>query len=121
LSNDIHHTFNIKYILKAYAISIIWGGAILIPVYLANAENVTSVAFFVFLSSILFPFAKLVYDLVIGFKMNKKMEYPVKYYPFLDRFIFFIYLNQFHKCKLYAKNTNDGRGKSVIIRHLKPV
>jgi len=25
--------------LKVYSISIIWGGAILIPVYLANVEN----------------------------------------------------------------------------------
>lgn len=88
MQQNIHNKIDANYIRKSYLISLIWAGAILIPVYLGNAKDVDSVTFGVVSSAILFPFARLVYDLIIGFKFYEKFGHHI----FVERFIFFIYL-----------------------------
>lgn len=93
MPQDDYNKITVKYILKSYLISLIWGSAILIPVYLANADDLSTVAFGVIFSGVLFPFAKLGYDLIIGFKLDDKIKHSnMRYNPFIDRFVFFIYL-----------------------------
>lgn len=90
---DINNKFNAKYILKSYLIALVWGGAILIPVYLADAQDLSAATFGVVLSAILFPFAKLFYDLIIGFKLEYRIKHSkMRYNPFVSRAVFFIYL-----------------------------
>src|SRR5690625_7334380 len=86
-----------KYIMTSYFIALIWISAIVIPVLLAKYQGGyvgdCSAIYYVFFSGVLFPFARMAYDILIGFKLNYKVEYAL-----LDNliivvgFLFFMYL-----------------------------
>lgn len=89
MREENRHKINFTYMLKSYFIGIVWGSVIFIPTLLANVDDSSSVVFATILSVILFPFAKLVYDVVIGFKLEDKVKNTfMSSNYFLDRLLF---------------------------------
>ncbi|ASN06077.1 STM3941 family protein [Virgibacillus necropolis] len=61
---------NGKYMLKSYGLSLILTGVSFLFFYWANADDYIP---FLFVSFIMYPFAKIIYDVLLGFKFDYKM------------------------------------------------
>ncbi len=86
-----------KYIMTSYFIALVWISAIIIPVLLAKYQGGYvggfSAIYYVVFSGVLFPFARIAYDIPIGFKLNDKVEHSsLANLPMIIGFLFFMYL-----------------------------
>jgi len=71
---NFRNQIDAKYILKCYMISLSWTGVFFLIFYWASEYEMLS--FFIIYGT-LFPFAKMVCDLLVGFKLDYKIKHSV--------------------------------------------
>lgn len=89
----MNENISLSYFLKSYGVGLFWLIVVLIGVNIAEAEDGQAIAMYFILSFVLFPLAKLVYDLLIGFRYPEQHRYfHTTAGPQLAKLILFIYL-----------------------------
>lgn len=92
---DYNKRIHSKYVWTSYGIALVWVCAIVIPVLLAeyqknSVESELDALYFVIFSGVIFPLARIPYDLLIGFRLHDKQQKARL--PLMDACLFAIYL-----------------------------